>query len=84
MVKSLGHCRVKQTHQEHGKNLGTWLDRQRTKKKQGKLDVKLQARLEDLGVEWEINGKFDREDDDDDWGFEGLDHLFDDEEYMYD
>lgn len=74
-----GQCRVPQRHQEgeDNKNLGAWLDQQRNKKKNGKLDAALEARLEKIGVEWNIYAKFDE--DDGDWGFEGMDHLFDDE-----
>ena len=52
------------------------MDYQRYKKKSGKLDVALQTRMEKIGVEWNIYAKFD---DDEDWGFAGMDHLFDDE-----
>lgn len=73
-----GHCRVPQDHIEgrDGKNLGLWLDRQRQRKRKGKLDGALQDRLETIGVKWKIYAKFD---DDDDWGFEGMDHLFEDD-----
>ena len=73
-----GHCRVPQNHKEgkDEKKLGAWLDYQRYKKKSGKLDVALQTRMEKIGVEWNIYAKFD---DDEDWGFAGMDHLFDDE-----
>jgi len=79
--KREGHCRVPQNHLEgkDEKKLGTWLDYQRYKKKNGKLGATQQTRMEELGVEWNIYAKFD---DGDDWGFEGMDHLFDDEE-MY-
>lgn len=78
-----GHCRVPQKHQEgsDAKNLGQWLDYQRYRKKKGKLDAAYQARLEEIGVKWKIYAKYDSEEDDDgDWGFKGMDHLFDDED----
>jgi hypothetical protein len=75
-----GHCRVPQKHREEDQNLGLWLDRQRSKKKSGKLDTALQTRLEEIGVKWKIYAKFDDEDDENDWGFEGMDHLFDDKD----
>ena len=80
--KREGHCRVPQDHKEgkDNKNLGTWLDYQRYKKKSEKLSATQQTRLENIGVKWNIYTKFD--DDDDDWGFAGMDHLFDDED-MY-
>jgi len=73
-----GHSCVPQDHIEgpDGKRLGNWLDWQRVKKKSDRLDPALQERLEGLGVKWTIYAKFD----DDDWGFEGMDHLFDDED----
>ena len=82
--KREGHCRVPQKHQEgkDKKNLGNWLDFQRHQKKNDKLDATRESRLEEIGVEWEIYAKFGEDDDDDDWGFEGMDDLFDDDD-MY-
>ncbi|VEU38646.1 unnamed protein product [Pseudo-nitzschia multistriata] len=78
-----GHCRVPQNHKEGVKQerLGSWLDSQRQKKKKEKLDFALQTRLEKVGVEWSIYTTSDMNDDDD-WGFEGMDHLFDDNDLM--
>jgi len=73
------HCRVPQDHAEDSKMLGNWLDSQRQKKKKDKLDATLQKRLEKIGVEWNIYAPSEGGDDDDDWGFAGMDHLFDDD-----
>eukprot|EP00536_Pseudo-nitzschia_multiseries_P012591 jgi/Psemu1/290388/fgenesh1_pg.490_\ len=77
-----GHCRVPQDHSEDDKKLGSWLDSQRQKKKKDKLDADLQARLETIGVEWNIYCPSEGDNDDDDWGFSGMDHLFDDDNIM--
>jgi len=47
-----GHCNVPRKHQEDGKTLGTWLDRQRQSKRKGTLDSYLEAKLQDLGVKF--------------------------------
>jgi len=78
--KREGHSRVPQGHKEgeDNKKLGNWLDSQRQKKKNGKLEKNQQARLEKLGVQWNIYAKFNDEDAED-WGFNGMDHLFGDD-----
>merc|ERR1712232_810061 len=49
-----GHCRVPRLHKENGKNLGMWLDRQRQSKKAGKIDDYRVARLEEVGMTWNV------------------------------
>ena len=34
--------------------LGTWLYRQETQKREGKLDLSIEKRLEDVGVLWDV------------------------------
>jgi len=48
-----GDCNVMRSHREDGENLGTWLDKQRQKKRSGKLLVEQESRLTSLGVIWE-------------------------------
>jgi len=48
------HCNVPRSHKEDGKNLGVWLNSQRTRKKKGELDISLIERLEDIGVIWDV------------------------------
>ena len=57
-----GHCDVPVHHEEEGIRLGEWLQRQRAKMKNGKLDESHQGRLEELSVsfdphrdQWERN-----------------------------
>lgn len=47
-----GHVLVPQRHQEDGKNLGEWLNGQRTNQKNGKLSFTRQKKLEAMGVTW--------------------------------
>ena len=48
-----GHCDAPKTHEEEGVKLGTWLEEQRKRHKQGTLDAARRERLEVLGVVWE-------------------------------
>jgi len=47
-----GHCNVPQIHAEEGKNLGQWLNTQRTAKRKGKLTTDQLKRLDEIGVVW--------------------------------
>jgi ribosomal protein L7Ae-like RNA K-turn-binding protein len=47
-----GDCNVPYSHVEGGEKLGRWLSKQRTKKKNGKLDKRREERLNNLGGEW--------------------------------
>ena len=41
----------------HKNNLGLWLNRQRQNKKNNKLDIKQQHRLEEIGVVWDVQSQ---------------------------
>lgn len=49
-----GHINVPSKHIEEGKNLGTWLDKFKQDKRNGKLDPRIEETLNSLGVQWEI------------------------------
>jgi len=52
-----GNCNVAQSHKEAGRQLGTWLMKERKLKKEGKQDCEIQGRLdqlEELGVVWDV------------------------------
>ena len=50
-----GHCNVPYNHTVDGKNLGTWLSRQRQdKKKTGTLDIMKEKQLKELGIVWDV------------------------------
>mmetsp|Transcript_37727 Transcript_37727/g.43089 ORF Transcript_37727/g.43089 Transcript_37727/m.43089 type:complete len:285 (+) Transcript_37727:55-909(+) len=49
-----GHCNIPVSHKEDGIGLGSWLCRQRSKKRDRKLDLTLEKQLEDMGVMWDI------------------------------
>jgi len=49
-----GHCNVPARHVEDGMKLGTWLGKNRTLKKKGRLKADRIARLNELGVFWDI------------------------------
>jgi predicted helicase len=48
------HCNVGRNHKEDGKNLGIWLDTQRSNKKKGKLNAEKEQQLEEIGVVWDV------------------------------
>jgi len=50
--KRTGNCNVPLAHREDGKNLGSWLTKQRRDKKTGALGAKKEDALEALGVVW--------------------------------
>jgi hypothetical protein len=45
-----GNCKFSQNHKEINENLGAWLNKQRQRKKEGKLDDERLRKLEDIGV----------------------------------
>jgi hypothetical protein len=49
-----GHCNVPRTHNVDGKNLGKWVNTQRTGKNRGTLDVMRQKRLEGIDFNWAV------------------------------
>lgn len=56
-----GHCNVPIRHKEDEVSLGSWLRKQRSKKKEGKLDRTLERRLEEMGVIWDvISGQWEK------------------------
>ena len=49
-----GHCSVSQKHSEEGQALGSWINTQRKSWKAGKLSVKKQKQLDQLGFVWGV------------------------------
>ena len=49
-----GDCNVPWGHQEDGIKLGSWLQNQRQKKKNGRLSADREGKLCTLGVVWEF------------------------------
>eukprot|EP00536_Pseudo-nitzschia_multiseries_P003811 jgi/Psemu1/186623/e_gw1.60.20.1 len=52
-----GHCGVPLSHREDGKNLGTWLNKQRHDYKKGTLDGEKADSLEAIGVVWNLTAQ---------------------------
>ena len=49
-----GHCNVPRTHIVDEKNLGKWVNTQRTSKNRGTLDIMRQTRLEEIDFNWAV------------------------------
>ena len=56
-----GDCMVPQNHKERGENLGKWVDTQRHLQRNGGLDDSRKAKLEELGMIWDVSAFHQKE-----------------------